>query len=63
MMIDANQVWGSREAIEQVRHVAETRREWIAEPVSPDVSSVNARLADAVDPSGRDGRATLPQPA
>ena len=52
VMIDANQKWGVREAIERVTGLAEFRPWWIEEPTSPDDVLGHAAIATAVRPLG-----------
>jgi len=52
VMIDANQKWGVREAIERVTELAEFRPWWIEEPTSPDDVLGHAAIATAVRPLG-----------
>lgn len=50
LAIDANQVWGVPEAIENVRRLAEFDLYWIEEPTSPDDILGHAAIRSAVDP-------------
>jgi L-fuconate dehydratase len=50
LMLDANQVWGVREAIERVRQLGFARPYWIEEPTHPDDVLGHARIARAVAP-------------
>lgn len=50
LMMDANQIWGIDEAIEQMSHLATFKPLWIEEPTSPDDILGYARIAEAVRP-------------
>jgi len=50
LMMDANQVWGVREAIERMRALAAFAPHWIEEPTSPDDVLGHAAIARAVAP-------------
>jgi len=50
LMLDANQVWGVREAIAAVRALAEFDPYWIEEPTSPDDVLGHAEIARAIAP-------------
>jgi len=50
LMLDANQVWGVREAIDAVRALAEFDPYWIEEPTSPDDVLGHLEIARAVAP-------------
>jgi L-fuconate dehydratase len=50
LMMDANQVWGVREAVEWMRELSEFRPLWIEEPTSPDDVLGHATIARAVAP-------------
>jgi L-fuconate dehydratase len=50
LMMDANQVWGVDEAIENVGRLAGARPYWIEEPTHPDDVLGHARIARAVAP-------------
>lgn len=52
LMMDANQVWGSSEAIEKMKRLAAYNPLWIEEPTSPDDVLGHARIARAVAPIG-----------
>lgn len=52
LMIDANQVWTVREAIENMAPLAEFSPYWIEEPTSPDDVLGHAEIARAVAPIG-----------
>jgi L-fuconate dehydratase len=51
-MMDANQVWGVDEAIENMKVLAKFKPWWIEEPTSPDDVLGHARIAKAVAPIG-----------
>jgi len=50
LMMDANQVWGVDEAIENMERLAEFNPWWIEEPTSPDDILGHARIARSVAP-------------
>jgi len=50
LMMDANQAWDVREAIENVRRLAELDPYWIEEPTSPDDVLGHAAIARAIAP-------------
>jgi L-fuconate dehydratase len=50
LMLDANQVWGVREAIAAIRALAEFDPYWVEEPTSPDDILGHAEIARAVAP-------------
>jgi L-fuconate dehydratase len=50
LMMDANQVWGVREAIAAMRELAQFDPWWIEEPTSPDDVLGHARVREAVSP-------------
>lgn len=50
LMLDANQSWGVREAIDNVRRLAAARPYWIEEPTHPDDVLGHQRIARAVAP-------------
>lgn len=52
LMMDANQVWGSSEAISNMTQLAEYNPLWIEEPTSPDDVLGHARIARAIPPIG-----------
>jgi L-fuconate dehydratase len=52
LMIDANQQWDVREAIDRVRSLADLDPWWIEEPTSPDDVLGHATIARAVRPIG-----------
>jgi L-fuconate dehydratase len=52
LMMDANQVWGVDESIENMQHLKEFDPWWIEEPTSPDDVLGHARIARAVAPIG-----------
>jgi L-fuconate dehydratase len=52
LMVDANQVWGVREAIEWMEHLKPFRPLWIEEPTSPDDVLGHAAIARGVAPIG-----------
>ena len=52
LMMDANQVWDVREAIENMRQLAKFTPWWIEEPTSPDDVLGHATIARAVAPIG-----------
>lgn len=52
LMMDANQVWDVREAIENMSHLAKFKPWWIEEPTSPDDVLGHAAIARAVAPIG-----------
>jgi L-fuconate dehydratase len=52
LMIDANQRWEVREAIDRVTELAEFQPWWIEEPTSPDDVLGHAAIAKAVRPLG-----------
>src|SRR5262249_27775869 len=52
LMIDANQRWDVREAIDRVTELSEFRPWWIEEPTSPDDVLGHATIARAVRPLG-----------
>jgi len=52
LMIDANQQWDVREAIDRVTELARFRPWWIEEPTSPDDVLGHAAIAAAVRPLG-----------
>jgi L-fuconate dehydratase len=52
LMIDANQQWDVKEAIERVRSLARHRLWWIEEPTSPDDVLGHAEIARAVRTEG-----------
>jgi L-fuconate dehydratase len=52
LMIDANQQWEVREAIDRVTELAPFRPLWIEEPTSPDDVLGHATIAQAVRPLG-----------
>ena len=52
LMIDANQQWDVREAIDRVTELAQFRPWWIEEPTSPDDVLGHAAIAAAVRPLG-----------
>src|SRR6185437_13024416 len=50
LMMDANQVWDVREAIENMKQLAEFQPWWIEEPTSPDDVLGHATIARAIAP-------------
>jgi L-fuconate dehydratase len=50
LMMDANQVWDVRDAIDHVRRLAEFDPHWIEEPTSPDDVLGHATIARAIAP-------------
>lgn len=52
LMVDANQVWGVREAIDWMEHLKPFRPLWIEEPTSPDDVLGHAAIARGVAPIG-----------
>jgi L-fuconate dehydratase len=52
LMMDANQVWGVEEAIQNMRRLAKFDPWWIEEPTSPDDVLGHARVAKAIAPIG-----------
>ena len=52
LMMDANQVWGSGEAIAAMQRLAAFDPLWIEEPTSPDDVLGHARIARAIPPIG-----------
>jgi L-fuconate dehydratase len=50
LMMDANQVWGVREAIAAMRELREFDPWWIEEPTSPDDILGHARIRREIDP-------------
>jgi L-fuconate dehydratase len=52
LMMDANQVWGVEEAIQNMRRLAKFDPWWIEEPTSPDDVLGHARIAKAIAPIG-----------
>jgi L-fuconate dehydratase len=52
LMMDANQVWGVDEAIENMHRLAKFKPWWIEEPTSPDDVLGHARIAKALAPIG-----------
>jgi L-fuconate dehydratase len=52
LMMDANQVWGVNEAIENMQRLAKFDPWWIEEPTSPDDVLGHARIARAIAPIG-----------
>lgn len=52
LMMDANQVWDVREAIEKMKRLAKFQPWWIEEPTSPDDVLGHATIARAVAPIG-----------
>ena len=52
LMMDANQVWDVRKAIENIQHLAKFRPWWIEEPTSPDDVLGHATIARAIAPIG-----------
>jgi L-fuconate dehydratase len=50
LMLDANQVWGVGEAIENMRLLAEVDPWWIEEPTSPDDVLGHRRIREAIAP-------------
>ncbi|NSX56644.1 L-fuconate dehydratase [Parasulfitobacter algicola] len=50
LMMDANQVWGVEETIENMGHLAEFDPWWIEEPTSPDDILGHARIAREIAP-------------
>lgn len=50
LMVDANQVWDSDEAIERIKELAAVDPWWVEEPTSPDDVLAHARIRDAVAP-------------
>ena len=52
LMMDANQVWDVREAIENMRQLAKFTPWWIEEPTSPDDVLGHAAIARAISPIG-----------
>lgn len=52
LMVDANQVWGVREAIENMSTLAEFNPYWIEEPTNPDDILGHAAIAKAITPIG-----------
>ncbi len=52
LMLDANQVWGVREAIRAVRALSEVNPWWIEEPTSPDDILGHQVIREAVRPIG-----------
>ena len=52
LMMDANQVWGVNEAIDQMRQLRRFKPVWIEEPTSPDDVLAHAAIAKAVAPIG-----------
>ncbi len=52
LMMDANQKWEVREAIERMRTLAEFDPLWIEEPTSPDDVLGHARIREAIAPIG-----------
>jgi L-fuconate dehydratase len=52
LMMDANQVWGVDEAIENMKRLAKFDPWWIEEPTSPDDVLGHARIAKAIAPIG-----------
>ncbi len=52
LMLDANQVWGVEEAIENVQELARFNPWWIEEPTSPDDVLGHGAIARAIAPIG-----------
>ena len=52
LMMDANQVWDVREAIENMRQLAKFTPWWIEEPTSPDDVLGHAKIARSISPIG-----------
>ena len=52
LMMDANQVWGVNEAIENMKQLAKFDPWWIEEPTSPDDVLGHATIARAIAPIG-----------
>jgi len=52
LMMDANQVWGVNEAIENMKQLAKFDPWWIEEPTSPDDVQGHAAIARAITPIG-----------
>lgn len=52
LMMDANQVWDVREAIENMKQLAQFQPWWIEEPTSPDDVLGHATIARAISPIG-----------
>ena len=50
LMMDANQVWGVKEAIDNMNQLAEFKPFWIEEPTSPDDVLGHATIARAIAP-------------
>ncbi len=50
LMVDANQKWGVREAIERTRALAEIKPWWMEEPTSPDDILGHARIRREIAP-------------
>lgn len=50
LMVDANQVWGTAEAIEAIEELAVVDPWWVEEPTSPDDVLAHARIRQAVTP-------------
>src|SRR5207249_7415050 len=50
LMMDANQAWEVRDAIANVKRLAECRPHWIEEPTSPDDVLGHATIARAIAP-------------
>ncbi|KAJ1553945.1 Mandelate racemase/muconate lactonizing protein [Cladochytrium tenue] len=53
LMMDANQVWGVKEAIEWMQPLLEFRPKWIEEPTSPDDILGHAAIRNALFPHTR----------
>jgi L-fuconate dehydratase len=49
-MVDANQSWSPREAIESIRRLTPFELWWVEEPTHPDDAIAHARIAQAVAP-------------
>lgn len=52
LMVDANQIWEVKQAIDWMAHLAEFKPWWIEEPVSPDDILGHRAVRDAVKPQG-----------
>ena len=52
LMMDANQVWGVHEAIENMKRLARFKPTWIEEPTSPDDVLGHAAIRRALHPIG-----------
>lgn len=51
-MVDANQIWDVKEAIEWMKNLSEFKIWWIEEPTSPDDALGHATIAAALKPHG-----------